>query len=126
MDGREARTRADKVRHRVHKFPRAVRLHPDRQARLVGLALLGGFHRHEGDGVGAILPAVCLAADRQVLELVIPGKIVRRVGRDGPHPLRIFQPERVDQLLCKIRGQYTGPHVLLIVGVHVLVKAAGV
>ena len=126
MDGREAGAGTDKVGHSIHKFPRAVRLHPDRQARLVGLALLGGFHRHEGDGGGAILPAAGLAADRQVLELVIPGKIVRRVGRDGPHPLRIFEPEGIHQFLGKIRGQRTRLYVLLVIGVHILVKAAGV
>lgn len=45
------------------------------------------------------------AANSQVLELVVPRKIVRRVGRDRPHPLGIFEPERIYKLLRKVRLQ---------------------
>lgn len=49
--------------------------------------------------------AAGLAANSQVLELVVPRKIVRRVGRDRPHPLSIFEPERSDKLLRELRRQ---------------------
>ena len=51
--------------------------------------------------------AAGLAAHSQVLELVVPRKIVRRVGRDRPHPLGIFEPERIDKLLRELRLQLT-------------------
>ena len=49
--------------------------------------------------------AAGLAAHGQVLELVVPRKIVRRVGRDRPHPLGIFEPECIYKLLRKVRLQ---------------------
>ena len=49
--------------------------------------------------------AAGLAAHSQVLELVVPRKIVRRVGRDCPHPLGVFEPERIDKLLRELRLQ---------------------
>lgn len=52
-------------------------------------------------------PAAGLAAHSQVLELVVARKIVRRVGRDRPHPLGIFEPERIDKLLRELRLQLT-------------------
>ena len=51
--------------------------------------------------------AAGLAAHSQVLELIVPRKIVRRVGRDRPHPLGIFEPERIDKLLRELRLQLT-------------------
>lgn len=51
--------------------------------------------------------AAGLAANSQVLELVVPRKIVRRVGRDRQHPLGIFEPERIDKLLRELRLQLT-------------------
>ena len=92
VDGGKACACADQVCYRVHKFSRAICLHADGKSRLVGLTFLGGFHRHKGDGVCAVLPVAGLAADRQVLELVVPSKIIRRVGRNRPHPLGIFEP----------------------------------
>lgn len=103
---------ADKMRDRIHKFPRAVGLHTNRKSRLVGLAFLGGFHGHKGHGVGAVLPAAGLAAHGQVLELVVPSKIVCRVGRDRPHLLGIFEPERIDKLLREDRLQGAVLHIL--------------
>lgn len=50
-------------------------------------------------------PAAGLAANSQVLELVVPRKIVRRIGRDRPHPLGVFEPERIDKLLRELRRQ---------------------
>lgn len=52
-------------------------------------------------------PAAGLAVHGQVLELVVPRKIVRRVGRDRPHPLGVFEPERIDKLLRELRLQLT-------------------
>ena len=49
--------------------------------------------------------AAGLAAHSQVLELVVPRKIVRRVGRDRPHPLGVFEPERIDRLLRELQRQ---------------------
>ena len=66
------------------------------------------------------------AAGRQVLELVVPRKIVRRVGRDRPHPLGIFEPERIDKLLRELRLQDAVLSIFLIIGIHILVKPAGV
>ena len=60
--------------------------------------------------------AAGLAAHSQVLELVVPRKIVRRVGRDRPHPLGIFEPERIDKLLRKVRLQDAVLYILLIIG----------
>ena len=59
--------------------------------------------------------AAGLAANSQVLELVVPRKIVRRVGRDRPHPLGIFEPERIDKLLRKVRLQDAVLYILLII-----------
>ena len=70
--------------------------------------------------------AAGLAANSQVLELVVPSKIVRRVGRDRPHPLGVFEPERIDKLLRKVRLQDAGLYIFLIIGIHILVKPAGV
>ena len=53
-----------------------------------------------------------LAAHSQVLELVVPSKIVCRVGRDSPHPLGIFEPERIDKLLREVRLQGAVLHIL--------------
>lgn len=77
------------MRDRIHKFPRAVGLHTNRKSRLVGLAAHG-----------------------QVLELVVPSKIVCRVGRDRPHPLGIFEPERIDKILREVRLQGAVLHIL--------------
>lgn len=63
-------------------------------------------------------PAAGLAAHSQVLELVVPRKIVRRVGRDRPHPLGIFEPERIYKLLCELRLQDSGLYIFLIIGIH--------
>ena len=70
--------------------------------------------------------AAGLAAHSQVLELVVPRKIVRRVGRDRPHPLGIFEPERIDKLLRKVRLQDAVLYIFLIIGIHILVKPAEV
>ena len=56
-----------------------------------------------------------LAAHSQVLELIVPRKIVRRVGRDRPHPLGVFEPERIDKLWRKVRLQDAVLYILLII-----------
>ena len=71
-------------------------------------------------------PAAGLAANSQVLELVVPRKIVRRVGRDRPHPLGIFEPERIDKRLRELRRQDAVLYIFLIIRIHILVKPAGV
>ena len=70
--------------------------------------------------------AAGLAAHSQVLELVVPRKIVRRVGRDRLHPLGVFEPERIYKLLSKVRLQDAVLYIFLIIGIHILVKPAGV
>lgn len=70
--------------------------------------------------------AAGLAAHSQVLELVVPRKIVRRVGRDRPHLLGVFEPERIDKLLRKVRLQDAVLYIFLIIGIHILVKPAEV
>lgn len=71
-------------------------------------------------------PAAGLAANSQVLELVVPRKIVRRVDRYRPHPLGVFEPERIDKLLRELRLQDAVLYIFLIIGIHILVKPAEV
>ena len=126
MNGGKPSAFGHQVGHRVQKFLGTVRLHPDGQAGLVGLDLFCGLERQVGHRIGPVLSVPPLAAHGEVLELVIPGKIIRRIGGDGPHPLRVFQPQGIHQLLGK--GLVQGPlgQVRLIVWGHVLIKPPGI
>ena len=124
--GREAGALAHQMGDSVEELLRAVGVDADGEARLVALDLFGGLQGHVGHGVGGVLAVARAAADGQVLELVIAGKVVGGVGGDGPHPLGVLQPEGLDQLLGKVLGDGAFGQVGLVIGVHVLVEAAGV
>ena len=124
VNGRETGTLRHQCCHRIQKFLRAGLGYPDREPRLMGLHLTGGLQCHVGDRIRAVAAVPFLSAHRQVLELVISGEVVRRVGGDRPYPFRILQPQSVHQFLTEIRGNAPRRQIRLVERVRVLVEPA--
>ena len=92
VDGREARSLGHQFHDRFHKFMGAVMADADRQAGLVGLHFPGRLQAQVAQLVGSILAVPVRAANGQVLELVVAGKEIRRVGGNRPYPFGQLQP----------------------------------
>ena len=96
------------------------------QRGLMGHALLGGLKRHIGDGVRCVRAIDLGSADGQVLEVGVTGEEARGILGNGPCPLGILQPQALNILQCGIVVDLAGLQVRLVVGIHILIEAAGV
>ena len=83
------------------------------------------LNTHIGKVVGCVKSVNILSTDDKVLEHTVAGKSVRGCGIPDLVYIVELNPYAVDKLLCLLTGDDTRVNILLVVGIHVLVKATG-
>ena len=126
VDGREARSLGHQFHDRFHKFMGAVMTDADRKAGLVCLHFPGRLQAQVAQFVGSVLAVPVRAAYGQVLELVVAGKEIRRVGGNRPYPFGQLQPVTFNQFQDAVFVMQFVFDIIFIIGIHILVKPARV